>query len=75
MDSSTVKTYDSELTVKGFMDLFEDLLKDPRWEGNYFRSYCEAEEKHFKEFKKSKYKNYDSFRHARRHYIFETLRR
>ncbi len=75
MDCEPIKIYDSEWSVKGFMDRFDDLLKDPRWEGNYFRSYCEAEEEHFKLFKKSKYKNYESFRQSRRHYVFETLKR
>lgn len=73
MDSQSLN-YESELTLTGFMTLFEDLLKSPNWEGNYFRAYIEAEEIHFKQFKKTRYKSYDSFRQARRHYITITIK-
>ncbi len=70
MDSSTI-IHESQWTVKGFNDRFDDLIKEKDTYNSYVQAYARAEEDHFKLFGKYRYKSYDSFRDSRRKYLFK----
>lgn len=70
MDSPALK-YESQWTIKGFNDKFDELIKDTDTYNSYIKAYAKAEEDHFKLFGKYRYKSYDAFRDSRRAYIFK----
>ena len=50
------------------MDRFDELIKESK---TYTQAYFEAEEEHLKLFKRTRYKSYESFRDARRRWVFD----
>lgn len=61
-------------TTKGFNDRFDQILQENSGNSNfrYTHAYEQAENEHVNKFGKLKFKNYDSFRSARRNLLFGT---
>jgi hypothetical protein len=66
--SPLINNQDSQWTIKGFMDRFDELIKESK---TYTQAYFAAEEEHLKLFKKTRYSSYESFRDARRRWVFD----
>ena len=65
---------ESRWSEKGFMDRFDQVLKEfPDF--TYSRAYDKVEREHIELFAQTRYSSYDSFRMMRRSYIFDNLKK
>jgi len=63
---------ESQWTAKGFMQRFDEIMIEHKDNPDfrYVNGYAQAEQEHIDLFKKSRFKNYDSFREYRRQILF-----
>jgi hypothetical protein len=68
-----ITSYDSELTIKGFQNLVEDIrdLNGLTWP----EAYHIAEEKHFEAFKKNRFPSFEAFKTNRQRFLKEVTKR